>query len=222
MSKSCPTCGAVLEDNASFCTTCGAQFQTAEPAPQKAAPDKKKLIMMIGAGVVGLILIIILCSLLFGSPYKSAIENAYSVQYGDFENFESLVPPEVWEYREEKYKSDMDDYLDSAEKSYRDSKYDDRYGDEVTVSIEVTKEIDMPKGMVEKAAEYLDKTYDIDEESVSAIKKVYYNRTIKSDVYANYVMETYDYVIQINGKWYMIDTPDYNSSDDVWSIDFVY
>lgn len=221
MSKFCPTCNAVLEDDASFCTNCGAQFQTAEPAPKKAAPDKAKLIKLGAIAAAAIVVVVILCVVLFANPYKSAIENAYAVEYGNLEKLESIVPPEFWEYYEDTYDRDIDDLIDIREDRYKDNDYEDKYGEKVSVSIDVIKEFSLPKGQVEKIGEYLDEEYDIDAKSVTAVKKVYYDLTIKSDVYASYTKETSTYVVQIAGKWYVISSPSYNAEDDVWSVDFV-
>lgn len=237
MSKFCTTCGASLDDNALFCTTCGATLSAApaaanEPAPATdftPAPEAprakpafkldKKIILMAVAGVVVIALIIGLCSTLFAHPYKSAIENFYAIRYGNFEKFSEIYPQEIWDYLEEEYDKDVKDYQDAAEDSYDDSNYEDKYGKDVTIKVEIVKAVDLPKGQVEKIAEYLDKQYELDEKLVKGAKKVIFSYTISSDVYTNYIIETYVYVIQIGNKWYVADDLSYNSSKDYWVAD---
>lgn len=234
MSKICNNCGAMLEDDVMFCTSCGAQYQEAAPATEKApakfdvaaiigkvkAMEPKKLIILGAAAVAAIALIVVLCVVLFANPYKSAIQNYYAAEYGNFQKMESLAPAEYWEYVEDQSGYDIDDMIEMAEDSYKDSDYEDKYGEKVSVTVDVIKEISLPKGQVEKIAEYLDDKYDIDAKKVTAVKKVYYDLTIKSDVYASYAKETYTYVIQISGKWYVISSPNYSSSDDVWKVEF--
>ncbi|MDO4608141.1 MAG: zinc-ribbon domain-containing protein, partial [Clostridia bacterium] len=35
--KNCPNCNALIEDNAAFCTACGARFEAENPQPQQQA-----------------------------------------------------------------------------------------------------------------------------------------------------------------------------------------
>jgi len=117
MSKRCEKCGALLSDNATFCTGCGLlisqsippiatvtpispeiqQPQTASivPVPSK---DISQIFYLIGIGVI-VVIIIAVFSIFFGSSFKTPINNfAKGIQTHDWDKFSSAYPKESLKY----------------------------------------------------------------------------------------------------------------------------
>lgn len=121
MSKICPKCGVQLDDNATFCTTCGerlnAQPTNRRPNAKKPALPNKKLLMLAGAAIVAIIAIILVFSLIFPSP--KAIAKKYVSGYikGNATRVVNCMPSFMFEDRDEKKEAieDLEDMLEEME-----------------------------------------------------------------------------------------------------------
>jgi len=241
MSKYCQNCGAVMDDNAVFCSNCGAQSNVvvsngAAPAyaPATAASsfsidgllgklsgllDKKNRPILIGAVAVIIVLIIIISSA-SGAGWKSALNNYIDVTiHGKVEKIEKLAPKEYWDYREDETDRDLDDIKDDFEDNVDDllDRLEDEYGKRIKVSYKVEDKKTLSKHKLEKIADALNDQYDIKESSVKKAIEVELEMTIKGseDDDDDEVEFTF---VKIGSKWYMIS---YYSNGDEYRVSFV-
>lgn len=238
MSKTCNNCGALLEDDTTFCPGCGAKYEESPAAPAKKfeLPDwfSKKAMIIAGAVALGLIALIIIVSVIFTHPYKASFEAADMVDRGNFEGYVDLVPAGYWEYLEDEYyyggkKVDAKDYIDALEDEWKENDkdyFEDYLGEDITWSYEFTRTDYMPKGLVERLAKALEEDYGIAANRVKDAARVYYDVTAKSSVYCSYGKDNYATMINIDGKWYFATwTYKYENGKDRYDeleVDFKY
>lgn len=196
----------------------------AAPVSEKPAGCKclqklsKNMIITIAAGAAALILVVVLVLSLMSPAYVTAIENVAAPMSGNFENYRALAPEKVWEYLENNGNS-YAEILEEAKEYYEDSYTTRLYGANAQFDFEITNEIDLPQGQVEKIARHLYDKYNIMPTEVTAAKRVFCETTITSDTYANIQTDNPIYVVKISGEWYAVDL-DYNASKDVWEVSF--
>ena len=118
----CKHCGTVTEDNVQICPFCGKTMEISthkpesaeppvvestpaeKPAPKKFQISAKALLIGIGAiALVAVITIVIVCIQYF-APVP-AVERYEAFRNADFEELESLAPPEYWEAQRRSYES---------------------------------------------------------------------------------------------------------------------
>lgn len=225
MSKFCTTCGAALDDNATFCVSCGAQqaapaapaapVYAAPAAPEAPAPAKKSnkglITGLIIAGVV--VALVLVFFLFFGSKPTDPLDIAIDVTYnGNFNRAKDMAPQEYWDWYEDEYDKSFDDLMEEAEEEFDDMKdsLEDVYGENIKISYEVTKEKDLSEKKVEKIAEALEERYDIDASKVSEAKEIKYDITIAGDEDEETNEDLEMTVIKYNGKWYRIRYYEYD------------
>lgn len=230
MSKFCTNCGAALDDNAAFCVTCGAAQATpeapvyaepaapayAEPAAPAAKKPNKGLIIGLIAGAV--VLAVVLAFFIFGGskptdPLDTYIDIIYN---GKFDKMKDMAPQEYWDWYEDEYDQTIDDIIEEAEDEYDDmmDSMEDKYGKNIKITYEVTKEKDLSEKKLEKIAEALEDKYDIDASKVSEGKEIKYDVTITGDEDDDTNDDLEMTVIKYNGKWYKINYYEY--SDELY------
>ena len=219
MSKICEKCGALLSDDATFCTGCGLllsqaitpiatvtpispeiqQPQTASivPVPSK---DISQIFYLIGIGAI-VIIIIALFSVFFGSSFKTPINNFYKgIQTHDWDKFSSAYPKEEFKYIT---KEDRNKLLDEWQ-----SCYESAYGKNIKISIKFLGKEALDKVNIHDGFEV--KTLSIkdfgDELNVK-IEEAYMVEcevTVKGDNGSD-TNTAYFNVGKIGSKWYLLD-----------------
>ncbi len=215
MSKFCEKCGALIEDDKTFCPSCGAQAATpAAPASNSIGDIIKNLpdnVRKLALAAVAIILAVILISTIFGgSGYNKAVNNYEAVMNGKAKKLEKLAPKEYWEYMADEADEDVDDYIDDKIDDFEDN-YDDtldyleeEYGNHVKIKLKVEDKKKLTDKKIENLAEYLDDKYDIKEKSVKKGYELEIEATIKgSDDEDDDEMELY--AIKIGGSWYLMN-----------------
>ena len=190
----------------------------AKPASKLPFNLSKNMLIAIGAGVVALILVVVLVLSLMSPGYVTAIENVTAPMSGNFENYRALAPEKVWEYLEHNGNS-YAEILEEAKEDYEDGYSKKLYGANAQFDFEITNEIDLPQGQVEKIARYLYDEFSIMPTEVTEAKRVFCEVTVTSDTYADIRTDSPIYVVKISGEWYAVDL-NYNASKDVWEVSF--
>ena len=141
MSKKCNSCGADLTDDAMFCDKCGAK-QEAAPATATTATtaatdttmpvgdnnikkemSKNAVIALVTCAIIALIVIVLLCSALFGGGYEKAIKaEAKAFNKEDAEYITKTMPDDLLDEYDDKYKDSgtYDDYKDALDDTIKD------------------------------------------------------------------------------------------------------
>lgn len=131
--KTCEKCGAQLDDNATFCTGCGAKTaQAGASSKTTGGLNKTALIGIFAAAAVLVVLLIVLLVNLLGG-YKKPIKAYFKAANASTAQDKSYLLPAQFEKRNYKYsfeikdkeKIDKDDLEDLAD--IFDDKYDEEY-----------------------------------------------------------------------------------------------
>lgn len=261
MSKFCTTCGATLDDSATFCTNCGTPQQPsaapvggavsggATPAANAAAgvknafanvkenikpkeiidsmtldniknitknPNKNTIIGLSVCGGVFIILLVIILVLIFGSPYKKALNNFFDAMEDC--NGKKYISATMCDFMKEDAEDDLDDDYDSLEE-YWDEKLEkwkddaeEEYGDNLKYSYKVKKAKKLSDSKLKSAQKSYKKRYDLDSDEVKVTKgyEVKCKVTVKGSDDDDTNTVTY-YVLKVNGDWIV---EDYLPSDD--------
>lgn len=235
MSKFCNNCGNMVDDDAVFCTNCGATFEAA-PVPEEApqAPRKakkplnKKMIGMIVGVVAVVILAIVVISMIGGgskSQFNGVISDMEAITNGDFDDILDIAPEAYWEYLEDQDKDfDREDLAKDMEKDFKsESKnYKKEFGDDWKISLSVVDEKQLDDDMIEDAAAYLDEKYGIDEESVTNAYTVWVRMDIKGEDGFDHAIQECT-AIKIDGTWYpceIWETENYEGDTEI-RVDFM-
>ena len=226
MSKFCTNSGSVMEDNAVFCTNCGAQeapvFQGAPVGEAYAAPvenvvndNKKKMITLIAAGAA-LVVAIVLLIVSFSGGYKDSVKNLEAVMNGKANKIESLAPKAYWDYLEDEEDVDLKDLKEDFEDNYEDLKdeLEDKYGKNAKIKMKVTDHKKLKSKKLSAIAESIEETYDIDENKVKAAYELEVEMTVKGkEDEDNEEMELV--AVKISGKWYPVMVIEYGDEISV-------
>lgn len=185
---------------------------------KKAKANPKKLIVPAVAAVAVIVLLIVLLG--GGAAYTKAIDTMIDVVFeGKIDKFKDLAPAAYWEYVEDEYDLDMDDITETLEEGleYVMENLEDQYGEKIKVSYEVKKEKELSEKKLEKIAEALEDTYDIDAKSVTAVYELKVEMAIsgEDDDDEDDAEMT---VAKIGGKWYLISYYEYDSE---YYVDFM-
>ena len=168
----------------------------------------------IAAGVIALIVVV--CVLVAGSKYTTALDNYIAVNFrGDASKIELLAPKEYWDYLEEEQDVSLDDLKERMEENWDDVKdaLEEQYGKNIRVTYKVTKEREISDKKLEKIAEALEETYDIDAKSVKAGYKIEVELTIAGSEDDDDDEGTFN-VVKIGNRWYLINY--YESGDNYY------
>ena len=171
----------------------------------------------IAVGIIALLVVVII--LLSGSKYTSALDTYIDVMfYGKANKLEQLAPKEYWDYLEEENDMSLDDLKDQYEENWDDmlDMMEDQYGKNIKVTYKITDEDKISNRKMEKIAEALEDTYDIDANSVKEGYKVDAEMTIKGSDDDEEDEGTFN-IIKIGGRWYMIS---YYEAGDEYRVNF--
>lgn len=229
MSKKCNSCGADLTDDAMFCDKCGAK-QEAAPAnvttattATVAAADttmpvgdnnikkgmsKNAVIALVTCAIIALIVIVLLCSALFGGGYEKAIKaEAKAFNKEDAEYITKTMPDDLLDEYDDKYKDsgtydDYKDALDDAIKDLRKSYEDnDDIGDNPKYSYKIVDKIKLTdkecKSIQKTIKSTIGKKLDVTTGYQVLVKDSIKGDDGKSENFTNYV------VAKVDGKWIM-------------------
>lgn len=233
MSKFCNNCGSIMEDDAVFCTNCGAREEAAPAAEPVAAeapvfeespaaapakkdfkalfaslkerPDFKTLVIASAALVVAIVLaIVFLCS---GGSYKTAVKNYQAVMNGNVGKITSLAPSGYWKYLEEEEDLTKADVKENFKEYYEEFEemLEDQYGKNAKITIKITDADDLSKKKLEALAENIEDNYDIDEKKVTAGYELECEMTIKGEEDDDETEQTL-YAVKIGGSWYLVSS----------------
>ena len=218
MSKFCNNCGSVMEDDAVFCTNCGAKEAPAAPVAPAAAPNYsyagtpqqpeggKKGLPFALIGAIAIVAVVILAIVLFaGGGHKDVAKNLEAVLNGKANKLESLAPKAFWEYMEDEHDVELKDLKEDFEDNYEDAldELEDEYGKNVKFTVKVTDSEKMDKDDVKDIAKAIDKSYDIDKDKIKAAYELELEMTIKGKDEKD--EQDMDIVaVKISGKWYPV------------------
>lgn len=102
MSKFCINCGEQLDDNATYCSKCGALQKENSKSTIKSVTDvavslksKSSIFKVVAAGIGVIIIVLIIFNLFFGN-YKTPIKNFYNgFEDGSWKKISSALPEDV-------------------------------------------------------------------------------------------------------------------------------
>ncbi|MBQ5810066.1 MAG: zinc ribbon domain-containing protein [Clostridia bacterium] len=170
----------------------------------------KPVLFAIPAGiVVGIIVLIILMSALFGGgAEEKAIKNLLDVQYkGKTNKIESLAPKAYWDWLEDEQDMTVEDIIEEYEDNdtYEEMMeyLEEEYGDNVKISYKITEKEKLSKKKLEKIADGLKENYDIAKKSVKAAYEIEVEMTVKGSEDKDDDDAKF-YVAKIDGKWYPV------------------
>lgn len=183
----CGKCGTKNDDDATFCTGCGAKLNGAQvvknSTPVAVNPnDKNRKVGMIAVAVIAVIVIALIISLFGGRSYKATVEKFVNAQFdADAEAIFELIPEKMIAYglEEEGYDDDeLDEFIEEANEELQDQlDYIERYlGKDWTVSYEILTVEDVTGDDLD---DLKDDYKDIDIK-VSAAKTVEVELTVKA------------------------------------------
>lgn len=171
-------------------------------------PNKNTIIGLSVCGGVLIIVIIILCALLFGKPYKKAL-NKYFDAMEDC-NGKKYVAVTMADFMKEEAEDDLPDDYDSLEEYWKDEleetkeywEDDKELGDNLKYSYKIKKVKKIKDSKLKDAQKYWKKTYDLDSDDVKVTKgyEVKCKVTIKGKDDDESDTDTY-YVLKVNGDW---------------------
>ena len=224
MSKICKTCNIQVDDSANVCPNCGTRFEEVNVAPQQsvvnepivntealkskagdvagkakgfanelASKMKGDKVTLVAVGALAVIVLVFLVSYIgnFIAPGHSVVRSYYSAYKK--EDAEKMV-----KFFHKKFYDDEDDLIEDYEDEFEDMEDEDYK----ILKAKVVESQKYSEDTLEDFAETLDSYYDIDEDSVEAVKDVYVRLVIDNDGenMVKYVSET---VVKIDGKWYL-------------------
>ena len=175
--------------------------------------DKTFMLICCGIAAVVVLAIILACVFLIKSPQVSAVEKMISISYsgkGSSSRIKSMAPAEYWEYVEDNdgYDTEFKDLVDEYEDWWEDQidEMEEDLGDNIKVKFEHKNTVDMSKSDVNDIAEELDETYGIDEDDVTAGKRIQgiliAEGDDKEEGWKAMVLDIC--VVKIKGRWYCV------------------
>ena len=182
----------------------------------------KKQLAIAGGILGGIIVAIIVILLLIPNP-QPAIDNYEAVINGKVSKVEKLAPEEYWTYAAKQADTSkskyMDEYMDNYEEEYDEmvENWEDEYGKNPKVTIDILNKESQDKDVVEGVAEALHDQYKIDEKSVKNVYDLIIKMTIKGSDDSD-TNGTNMSAVQIGSSWYLIS---YYESDGDYSVRFV-
>ena len=209
----CPKCNKEAADGLEFCTVCGCSLKESEDTPKKNKGALKKwlIIILAAAAILGVLYFSGIISPVSGTPEDTAIASIEAYLECDHEKTLSLFPDKYVDWVADKfYKGDRDGFeellRDKAE-SNRVS-FEERYGSSLTYSeITVTKTREYSeKDLSALNDEYDGMGLDIKVTAATLIRLRYTLTYIDhDDKNQEEKVETNVFVIQVGGKWYIMD-----------------
>lgn len=226
MSKFCTKCGATLDDNAAFCTSCGTKFNTANAA-QPAANESGSFIdkvksnanmesikglqsnpnftKYVGIGAVAIAVIIVICilvSVLTGG-YMKPIEKLWDgIADKDGELYMEAYHELELKSERKKYdlstKEQVKNYKDEAKTLYRMLK--DEYGSDLKIKVKIEEKEKIDKDDLKDYEELLQ--YVWDKKSIKVTKGYEVDAVVEIKGDDDKDEEDTSYVVlKVNGDW---------------------
>ena len=169
------------------------------------------LLAIAGGVVAGVIVLIILCSALFGGGRQTPLKNyCKALGKANASAFLKLYPEEVLEEDYDWDRDDKDDIQDYLE-DYVDN-LEDIYGEDIKMSYEVKTEKKLNDKRLKALGEYLEDDYDMDADELTAGYVMQVKWTIEGDDDSK---SDKDWVVvyKYDGDWYMDRYSIYTVSD---------
>lgn len=201
--KICPSCNTHCEDEALFCTSCGAKLEEAgapNPAPvNKIDPKKIGIVVLIAA-----VLVAAFC-LLFGGnkSEKTAEKYVEAMMEADAGKLMDLMPDDYLDYVMESMEAEWED-LEEDLQSYLDymmESYNEEYGEDFKYSYEIVDSEEQEQDEIDEMNEELaDMELDIE------IKKAIdyeIELTLEGEDGEDELTENVT-VVKIGSKWYIL------------------
>lgn len=205
----CGKCGTENNDNAAFCSNCGAKLKQSSPASTAASPlsasnNKNRKIGIIAAAAALVVIIILGTALFGGRSYKSTIDTYVTAQFdADAEAVFKLIPDKMMDYmlEEDGYDSrDLDDFIDEAGDMLQDQldTLDSYLGEGWTSEYEILYTEDLKGDDLDAIKD----SYEDTDVKVSAAKIVEVEMTVKADeTESSNTLEIY--LIKVGRSWYL-------------------
>lgn len=224
MSKICKTCNIQVDDSANVCPNCGTKFEEVSIAPQQSSNDaivntevlkskagdvagkakgfanelagkmKGDKVTLVAVGALAIIVVAFLVSFIgkIVTPGHSIVSSYYRAYMK--EDAKKMV-----KFFHEDFYDDEDDLIEDYEDEFEEMEDEDYK----ILKAKVVESQKYSEDALEDLAESLDSYYDIDEDSVKAVKDVYVRLVIDNDgeKMVKYVSET---IVKIDGKWYLM------------------
>ena len=184
----------------------------AAPAPR----SNNKLII----GIIAALLVVAVAAVLLivflgggGGSYSSALDKALALYEGNYDQVEDMLPPECWDYIEDYENTSKAEYLYQVEDRFERQRInlEEEYGEEYTVSYDLTEEKELSEPKLERAAEYLEKTFYIPAESVTEGYELEVDLTIEGSK-GEKTDEEEMIALKIDGAWYLVRMYESNGS----------
>ena len=160
MSKLCSSCGASVNDDTSFCPSCGAILTSTASSPvatepsyypeEPTATNNKSTLIGIGVIAVALILVIVLIFSLTGgrSGYKKPLNNYFKgLAKGDWKTFSSALPKEMSE--------ELGDYGDQMMEALSES-LEQQFGDNIKITYKIKEKKKLDKDAIKELVNELE------------------------------------------------------------------
>lgn len=228
MSKFCGRCGAQLDDNAIFCTKCGAnlgqpnQQFNADAVKNVAAKntvtaavkngDKKTLAIVGGiVGAVVVLIVVFICCLIFGGGYKDPLKRMKkTLENGDGKSYRQMVMSDKYFKAINNNNDAVDDYFKGDIDEYYDydrlwAPLEDMYGKNIKVTYDIKTKKKLKKSDLEDYQDDLQRDADsmgIDdyEPKVTAGYELKINLSVKGDD-DKYTDTNSLHVYKVDGDW---------------------
>lgn len=224
----CNNCGTQFEDNQAFCPNCGTPADNGNaaqsPADIQANNDlKSKLPLLVGAGVILLLVIIILCVALSGGHKKAVKKSFKYFEKGQSEKLAKLELPKsvLEEMLDDTLDIDLDEYCEIQDAAF-DALWEGLKDEgKVKVSYEIKNceniddldklEDDVVYDDLDDFKDAMDDTYDDYDFDADKIKKAYVYKikfTIEVDGDKAVSETIYTIAYKYKGDWYLSKTLD--------------
>lgn len=204
----CGKCGAKNENNAKFCTECGAilngvNMQEDLSSVTTDLNDKNRKVGMIAVFIIALVGVVMIWLLFGGRSYKAAIEQYFDATFeADAEAIMDLLPEELMDYILEEEGYELDECMDEMNEELQEAldSLDNYLGENWHASYEILNVEDMSSSDLEDLREaYEDENIDM---KVSAAKTVEVEITVKAEDSEN--SNTMDLtLIKVGRSWYL-------------------
>lgn len=188
-----------------------------EMSPEAPATPKKK--RGLTGRIIGIVAALcvaaigVMCILHFlPSKFQPLVEDAMAVEYKmEISGLKEMAPSQAWETLKKDHDVTIDDlvsqqkYADAAKYIYGLNEEDEeRLGKNISYSVKVLKEYDIPAKAYEQVLKRLQDTYDIPPSMVGEMQEVYCEVMVKGDKETAYDLTGY-VAVEIDGTWYLMN-----------------
>ncbi len=208
----CTACGAPLAAGAVFCTACGTRVEKkTTPNPVGSGLSKNAILGLIaGFAAAALLGLTVLLISLFGGSSEEDVVEAYLdvICHADVDAYLALTPDDILEHMVDVGDHDgMDALADLIEEGLQEQLdlWEEKYGDFESYEFEITREKEYSNKKLKRLIEQLEERYSL-ELDITAAKELKFSFVIyfEDDTLEEDREVT---LMQIDGNWYLLDSP---------------